>query len=180
MRTITWIPGSNNDLDNLYDSLREKQYNNKTHRLWKNYSKEQVHEASAFTIHFNNNDEPEVCSSIVKRNCWPDHTYRIMNRTWKQLNKKIRLKEISQSMGEIVKSQILWLEEHTDCKLYFISRQTDNWMDWAVENFYRQFNLKFTIGEHKYLTCTNEFDNSCWQHIIYSGDLQILNSWKYR
>lgn len=180
MKTITWVPGNDNELDKLYDSLREKQYNDKTHRLWKNYSKEQVHEASAFTIHFNTNGEPEVCSSIVKRNCWPDHTYRIMNRTWKQINKKSHLKEISQSMGEIIKSQILWLEEHTECELYFISRQTDNWMKWGTKNLKRQFDLDFNIGEYKYLTCANECDTTCWQYIIYSGNQNLLNYWKHK
>jgi hypothetical protein len=40
MTTITWTPGTNLELDTLYDRLRENQFNNTEHRLHKNYSKE--------------------------------------------------------------------------------------------------------------------------------------------
>ena len=180
MKTITWIPNSNKELDEIFNGLREKQFRDQSHRLYKNYSQESFADAGiiAYTIHFNNNGDAEMCSSISNRNCWPKKAFRILNRTWKTNNKQPIMKEISQAMGQTTLSQISWLQSNIDLKLYFISRQTENWMYWVTRNFKRQFNLDFKIAENKYLTCPNECDDSCWQNIIYNGDTEILKSWK--
>lgn len=83
-------------------------------------------------------------------------------------------------MGETVKDQINWLKENKDPELIFVSRQTDNWNDWVIENFKTQFNIEFKNDDNKYLTCPNECDDSCWQKIIYIGNPEILKSWKKR
>jgi hypothetical protein len=178
MRTITWAPGTNSEYDALFDQLREVQYNDRSHRLWKNYDRESFQFAVALTIHFDDDDIPELCSSISNRDCWPSEAYRILNRAWKPNNKKAFLKKISDCMGCSAKSQINWLSEHTSCKLYFISRQTNNWDKWVIENFEKQFNLVFETDSYKYLTCPNECDDTCWQTIIYRGDTTLLNTWK--
>jgi hypothetical protein len=182
MKTKTWVPGSNKKLDTLFNRLREEQYQNKNHRLWQNYSVEYWNDAGivANTICFNDNNEPEICSTISNRSCWPKSAYRILNRTWKYSNKKSMMTEISQAMGSTTISQINWLTDNTDCKLYFISRQSDNWTEWVQNNFKRQFNLDFKIGAHKYLTCPNECDNTCWQPILYCGNEEQLTQWKHR
>lgn len=182
MYTVTWRPGTNQYLDSLFDHLREIQYNDTSHRLWENYSKESFSYAGiiAYTICFNDDDTPEMCSSISQRDCWPLGAYRILNRTWKHSNKKQMMKEISLAMGETTLSQIQWLKENADYQLLFISRQTDNWMKWVSKNFKKQFNLDFTIATNKYLTCPNECDDSCWQHIIYQGSVDVLSSWKHK
>lgn len=177
METITWIPGTNKELDNLFDNLREQHYNDKSHRLWKNYSREAFTNVAALTIFFNENGNPEVCSSITNKNCWPINAYRIHNRVWKPSNKKTFLTSISDSMGYSAISQKLWLESNTDCRLYFISRQTDNWEEWMIKHF-RKFDLFFETDNYKYLTCPNECDISCWQKIIFNGDKEILKQWK--
>jgi hypothetical protein len=74
--------------------------------------------------------------------------------------------------------QIDWLTKNTDCQLYFISRQTANWEDWCIRQFQKQFNLSFTNGTYKYLTCPNECDDTCWQTIIYNGNKDLLTQWK--
>lgn len=178
MKTITWTPGSNKKLDKTFDQLRDQQYQNTDHRLWKNYGRDSFQFAVALTICFNDDGIPEICSSIASRDCWPTDAYRILNRTWKTTNKQPLMKEISQAMGLATISQIKWLEENTDCELYFISRQTDNWMTWVSRNYKRQFNLDFKVGKNKYLTCPNECDDSCWQSIIYQGNDTLLNHWK--
>jgi hypothetical protein len=183
MKSVTWKPGENKELDNLFDKLREQQYQNRNHRLWKNYSKDEIEKWSgliAYTISFDYNDQPELCSTISKRNCWPDNACRILNRTWKVSNKKQIMPEISQAMGKATLSQISWLKENTDYQFYFISRQTNNWMEWVTKNFKRQFDLNFKIAKNKYLTCSNEHDDSCWQSIIYIGDDSVLKIWKKR
>lgn len=179
MKTITWVPGTNTDLDKLFDELRERHYQDHSHRLWKNYAREAFAEVAALTIYFDNDNVPEVCSSVTRRACWPDTAYRIHNRVWKCNNKKEFLRKVSPSMGYSARSQIDWLAANTDCKLYFISRQTDNWQSWMAEHF-KDYEIDFKFDNYKYLTCPNECDETCWQHIVYNGDEELLNLWKRR
>lgn len=179
MRTVTWAPGTNTDMDQLFDQLREQQYQDRTHRYWANYGADSFQFAVALTIWFNDQDQPEVCSSIASRDCWPQGAYRIHNRLWKHANKIAFPRVMSDSIGQVAQSQIAWLAQHTDYKMYFISRQTDNWEPWSIENF-RRFGIDLVAGNSKYLTCPNECDDSCWQRIIYHGDPDLLNQWPHR
>jgi hypothetical protein len=180
MKAITWTPGENSNLDQLFDNLREQQYNDRSHRLWKNYSSKSFDFAVAFTIWFNDNDEPEMCSSIASRTCWPKNTYRILNRLWKHSNKITYPRKMSVSFGESAKSQIEWLKLNTNFDLCFMSRQTNNWEEFAIENFHEQLGLYFKTDNYKYLTCPNECDDTCWQKIIYTGNHSVLEQWKRR
>jgi hypothetical protein len=178
MNTITWKPGTNKDFDQLFHSLREQQYNNRSHRLWKNYSIESFDYAVALTIVFDDNAQPEMCSSIASRDCWPNGAYRILNRLWKHSNKISYPRIMSPSFAETAKSQITWLKENTDYSLCFISRQTENWEQWVIKNFYEVYDIEFKTDNYKYLTCPNEYNNTCWQNIIYQGEDQILTQLK--
>lgn len=180
MKAVTWVPGENTEFDQLFDSLREQQYQNQEHRLWKNYSKESFKFAVALTICFNDNGDPEMCSSIASRDCWPNGAYRILNRLWKHSNKISYPRVMSESFGKTTQSQIEWLETNTSYQLYFISRQTDNWEEWCINNFRDRFSLAFKTDNYKYLTCPNECDSTCWQNIIYHGDESLLTRWKRR
>lgn len=178
MKTTTWVPGTDVALDQLFDNLREQQYQDRSHRLWKNYSKENFNSAVALTICFNDLGEPEMCSSISSRECWPSGAYRILNRLWKHSNKIAYPRVMSNSFGSSAQSQIDWLKNNADCQLYFISRQTDNWEQWCISNFRDRFSLPFKTDNYKYLTCPNECDVTCWQKIIYNGKESILSQWK--
>jgi len=179
MKTITWVPGTDAIHDELFDQLREQHYNDHSHRLWQNYSRKEFDfiRPVALTIYFDDDNIPEVCSSISERDCWPKGAYRIHNRVWKCNNKKQFLRRVSPSMGYSAKSQIEWLKENTDCKLYFISRQTNNWDEWMIEHF-KEYDIHFKTDNYMYLTCPNECDDTCWQRIIYSGDESLLAQWK--
>jgi hypothetical protein len=180
MHVETWAPGSQPELDQLFNDLRETHHNDHSHRLWKNYSLDSFAHAGivANTIYFDDNDVPELCSSISSRECWPAGAYRILNRAWKANNKKAFIREISDCMGQSVHSQVKWLAEHTHSQLHFVSRQTDHWDEWVIRNFKRQFNLDFATDTYKYLTCPNECDDTCWQRIIYNGNKSLLAEWK--
>ena len=180
MNAITWVPGTNKDLDTLYNNLREEQYQDRSHRLYNNYSSESFNHAGivAYTICFDDNNYPEMCSSISNRNCWPANAFRILNRLWKHSNKINFPRVMSPSFAETAKSQISWLEQNADCDLYFVSRQTDNWEDWVIKNFSKVYGVQFNKDPHKYLTCPNECDDTCWQKIIYNGDSTVLEQWK--
>jgi hypothetical protein len=179
MRTITWAPGTNTEYDTLFETLRATHYADTGHRLWKNYAKDAFKDVAALTIHFDDDDVPEVCSSTTQRPCWPVGAYRIHNRVWKANNKKTFLRRVSPSMGHSATSQIEWLKNNTDCRLYFISRQTDNWNNWMIKHF-REYDIEFKTDNYMYLTCPNECDDTCWQRIIYSGDTSLLEQWKRR
>lgn len=180
MKVITWAPGSNHEYDTLFSDLRELHYQDQSHRLWKNYSGESFSYAGivACTIYFDDNNVPELCSSISNRECWPSSAYRILNRMWKPNNKKSFLKRVSDCVGQSVISQIAWLDKHTDYQLCFASRQTGHWNTWTLNSFKNDFNLSFKKDQYKYLTCPNECENTCWQNIIYRGNDQILDQWK--
>lgn len=180
MNTITWKPGENSELDKLFDDLREKQYQDKTHRLWKNYSREFLQYTVALTICFDDNNIPEMCSSIASRNCWPNGAYRILNRLWKANNKIAFPRRMSPSFGHSAISQITWLRENTECELYFISRQTPHWEKFVVDEFKTQHNILWQTNENKYLTCPNECDDTCWQKVLYNGNQELLKTWKHR
>jgi hypothetical protein len=177
MRVITWVPGSNREYDELFEELRAKHYADTSHRLWRNYNKEIFTEVAALTIYFDDDNNPEVCSSTTQRDCWPNDVYRIHNRVWKCNNKKQFLHKVSPSMGHSASSQIEWLENNTNCQLYFISRQTDNWNDWMIQHF-KEYKINFSTDNYMYLTCPNECDDTCWQRIIYSGNESLLEQWK--
>jgi len=182
MKAVTWAPGENDELDQLFDSLREHQYQDTNHRLHENYSKNSFAHAGivAYTICFNNDNVPEMCASISSRDCWPVGAYRILNRLWKHSNKIVFPRVMSPSFGQTTQSQIEWLQTNTNYQLYFISRQTDNWEEWCINNFRNRFALTFKTDNYKYLTCPNECDNTCWQKIIYHGDESLLAQWKRR
>lgn len=180
MRVETWKPGTNKDLDSLFDTYRQMQANSE-HRLSKNYSEDFYKFTIAHTIAFNREGQPEICSSIASRSCWPDKVYRVMNRLWKTQNYRVKHSTfISQAMVGNLISQVKWLEQNTDFKLYFISREKDGWRDWSIKKFRSQFALEFKKAEGKYLTCPNELDDSCWQYIIFQGDAIVLNDWKHK
>lgn len=180
MNTITWKPGSDTKLDDLFDSLREKQHQDRSHRLWKNYSLEYWNDAGiiANTICFDKNNTPEVCSTISSRPCWPVGVFRIYNRTWKCSNKKQFLRTVTPAMALAGKSQIEWLETYVNSELYFISRETDNWQEWMINSFYNTHAMEFKMDNYLYLTCPNDCDNSCWQKIIYNGKEDLLKQWQ--
>lgn len=179
MQSITWAPGSNSELDELFDNLRHLQFNNKSHRLWKNYDTDIYNMSVALTIHWDDDGRPELCSTIAKRDCWPENTYRILNRMWKVSEKKKRyLRRVSNCVGLSAKSQIEWLANNCNYDLVFCSRQTLNWEEWTIKNFKEYFSLEFKTDNYKYLTCENECDYTCWQKIIYHGNEGVLNQWK--
>lgn len=181
MRTVTWAPGTNPKMDQLFDHLREQQHADQDHRLWKNYSRDNFSFAVALTIHFGDAGEPEMCSSIASRECWPEHAYRILNRLWKvhDVRRDGAPSKMSASFGFSAVSQVEWLNTNTEHKLYFISRETDNWERWVAKQF-RSYNLEFATTDYRYLTCPNECDESCWQNIIYHGNTDILEQWTRR
>lgn len=178
MNTITWRPGTDPKLDSLFDDLREQHYQDRTHRLWKNYHRDAFKEVSALTICFDDKGIPEMCSSILVRDCWPAGAVRVLNRLWKSNNKINYPRTMSASWGLSAQSQFEWMKENLDHDLCFISRQSNNWQDFTRQEFARQFKIHWSSDNFRYLTCSNEDDESCWQHILYLGNEKLLEKWK--
>jgi hypothetical protein len=180
MSVVTWVPGSNPTYDKLFHTLREEHYQDQTHRLWGNYARYAFNNVAVLSIYFNDDNIPEICSSATSQWGWPDTAYRIHNRVWKCNNKQTFLRKVSDGMGLIAQSQSAWLKENTNCKLFFISRQTTNWEEWMIKHFNKDFGFNFKTDKYFYLTCPKESDDTCWQKIIYEGDTEVLNTWKRR
>jgi hypothetical protein len=181
MYAITWKNGEDRSLDLFFDELRESQYSSND-RLSKNYSKHMMHQSIASTIVLDDNDDPILCSTIGRKEIWPIGVYRIYNRTWKVSSKRKSSIHagMTPEMAQIGKSQIDWLTENTDCKLYFMSRETKNWRSWAIHTMKQDHGMNFYDGQYEYLTCENPSDTTCWQTIIYNGDFDVLKNWQHR
>ena len=178
MHTITWRPGTDTLWDPLFDHLRERQYRDHEHPLSKNYNKDHfINECAALSIAFDENWMPYYCGSILKRDCWPEHTYRVVNRFWSVQHNPVPIKDYSIVGLELLKSQINWLRENERCDLLFISREAKYWQKWTVKQFEKNEINNFKFDGHKYLVCNSPTDDSCWQRIIYQGKEELLEQW---
>jgi len=175
-QVITWTTDS--VLDQIYDDLRKKHYLKSGHRLFKNYSEYHSREVSSKSIYWGHSGRPEIVASILQRPCWPDETYRILNRLWKPDMHTNPVFEINEGFTKLIEDQINW------CKLrgakgMFMSREGDsNWQQWVVSKLSNQTDIEFYIPDEKFLTCKNEEDESCWQKILYHGDIDQTLTWK--
>lgn len=178
MTVKIWTPGSEPELDTLFDKLRIAQFEHQEDHLWYNYSESAFLECDALCIAFDDQGNPEFCSSILKRSCWPDNTYRVLNRLWKTIPRiqSIR-KGASPGFLNSISAQAQWLKENRTADLIFISRKNNNWQTILLDSLDR-YGMPFKTDEYKYLTCSNVNDEDCWQHIIYRGDETRLPQWE--
>jgi hypothetical protein len=178
MTVKIWVPGSEPEFDELFDKLRAKQFEHQEDHLWYNYSESAFLECDALCIAFDDQGNPEFCSSILKRSCWPDNTYRVLNRLWKTIPRiqSIR-KGASPGFLNSISAQSQWLKENRTADLIFISRKNNNWQTILLDSLDR-YNMPFKTDKYKYLTCSNVNDEDCWQHIIYCGDESKLPQWE--
>jgi hypothetical protein len=177
MYATSWVPGTNRDLDNLFDQLRQQRFLDTDHKLHKNFDKKQFENVSILTISFDNDNNPKFCGSVIAKNCWPKKVYRIVNRIWKIDLQPSPLQKLSEGGKVMMSSQIKWLRENTDCELYFISRSGNYWQQFVVDECKNRYNLTFEFDNYKYQTCTTPNDDSCWQKIIYCGNANLLQNW---
>lgn len=175
-QVTTWT--TDTALDAIYEDLRKKHYVNTGHRLYKNYSQDHLREVSAKSIYWGHSGEPEIVASILARSCWPEGTFRILNRLWKPKMLTNPIFEINEGFSKLIEDQINWCQLR-EAKGFFMSRQGDTaWREWAVEKLEPQTNLKFYLPDDKFLTCNNEEKDDCWQKIVFYGDIEQLDNWK--
>jgi hypothetical protein len=180
MTVKVWTPGSDPELDVLFDKLRIAQFENQEDRLWYNYSESAFLECDALCIAFDDQENPQFCSSILKRSCWPDNTYRVLNRLWKTIPKMRSLhKGPGLSFLNSIAAQIQWLKENRTADLIFVSRKNDNWQTILLDSLDR-YGMPFKADKYKYLTCSDINDEDCWQYIAYCGDESRLLQWERR
>lgn len=179
MKVEIWRPGTNSELDTLFESLRYQQYTNVQDTLSKNYTTEIFQKSAALSIVFDDLGNPTHCSSIMSRDCWPNKVFRILNRMWK-IDRIPITKFVSLNICEMVKQQANWLKENTDYELCFISRQYDHWRHILIRDFKIHNDMEFKTNDNKYQTCSDAKESTCWQHIIYFGNENLLKHWKHR
>jgi hypothetical protein len=175
----TWVPGTNQELDSLFEILRQDIYNKQEYTLWANYNFDHFKQCTALTISFDGN-VPLFCSSILERNSWPKGVYRILNRYWRVGNDVTILKTFSTGSGAMIQSQLDWCKSQNNFHLAFISRQYNHWQKFMIREFSKKFNIEFQSDNYNYRTCETPNDISCWQKIIYQGDSSILESWDHK
>jgi hypothetical protein len=178
MHTKIWRPGTDLELDQLFEYLRQAQYQDQLHPLWKNYSQLAFNECISLSIVFDDDHNPTHCSSMLNRDCWPKKVYRVLNRMWK-IDRIPVTRFVSPNICLMIKDQEEWLKNNTDCELIFVSRQYDNWRKMLIRDFNLYSNLEFKTDANKYQTCNDDVD-SCWQHIIYHGNDELLEHWNHK
>lgn len=167
-------------LDAVYEDLRSKHYANTSHRLHSNYGPEHVAELSAKSIYWGIDGQPKIVCSVLSRPCWPDNTFRILNRLWKPKLNSGDAFSIDNGFALLVQDQLAWCTSH-GARAVFMSRQTPGrWQEWASSALSNMTGISFHLPDQKFLTCSNEHDESCWQRIIFVGDTSLLNNWKNR
>lgn len=178
--TKIWVPNTDPYLDSLFEELRSKQHSDTSHQLYYNYAKDNFTDVMALSILFEN-DVPMSVGSILARSCWPNKACRILNRFWKVSDQRQKfLSRVTPVVAEMVRAQIEFVFKNTEFELVFMSRQYDNWQKFTVESFRKYYNLDFNFNEHKYLTWTEENQDTSWQRIIYYGNDKLLDNWKKR
>jgi hypothetical protein len=178
IKTEIWKPRTRPKLDKIFDDLRQKQYADTAHPLYANYTKDSFNECERISITFDD-DIPICCASIIKRTCWPDGVYRILNRFWKVNEERLNLLNTStrmQRVSDCIKSQQEYCFKHFKAELVFISRQEDNWQKFLIHSIKNNTGYTWNFDEFKYQTCNDENEN-CWQKIIYFGNDSLLESW---
>ena len=180
MHVKIWIQGTDPTLDSLFEELRVQQHSDISHPLYKNYSAKAFEECSALSITFDN-DQPIVVGSILTRSCWPKNAYRIVNRFWKV--HEHRLPHLDRNHGmtvfsKTVEAHVNYAEQQLNAEMVFISRQYNNWQAFTKKILTEKVGIEFKYNDHKYLTCGNEQDDTCWQKILYRGNEDLLTDWK--
>jgi len=126
---------------------------------------------------------PIVVGSILARPCWPKNAYRILNRFWKVHEHRLPHLDRNHGMSvfsKTVEAHVNYAEKELNADLVFISRQHDNWQAFIKKILIQKVGIEFKYNDHKYLTCNNEHDDSCWQKIVYRGREDLLIDWKKR
>jgi len=177
-QVTTWVNDST--LDAVYEQYRQLQFENTNHRLYSNYSIAHISEVSAKSIYWGYDGRPKIICSILARTCWPQDTYRILNRLWKPTMNSGSAFDIDQGFGMLIEDQLAWCKRNNS-QAVFMSRQTDGkWQQWASEILTNMTGMEFYLPNEKFLTCSNEADRSCWQKIIFHGDKNVLNNWSHK
>ena len=183
MYTKIWTAGTNKELDDLFEQLRQEQYQDTSHHLYKNYSKESFEECSAISLTFDQNDKPYFGSSILQRPCWPNSTFRIANRLWKIKNQRSSILDKRNGMimfGNVIEAQLNYCYQHLNAELVFMSRQYNNWQKFAQDILMKHIGILFEYDSQLYLTCNNINDDTCWQKIMYHGNQSLLKDWRIK
>jgi hypothetical protein len=176
-KAITWV--ENKKLDALYESLREKHYSF-NHKLKENYSETHSREVIAKSIYWGTDGQPKIVCSILRRDCWPNNVYRILNRLWKTDINTGPIFDIDRGFGILIENQVEWCLENGAHGMFMSRQGNSKWQSWSLPIFKEQTDIEFIAPPQHFLTCDNETDSSCWQQILFYGDNNLLNTWKQR
>jgi hypothetical protein len=174
-QVITWRSGENIELDELYDRLREL-HSSRVHKLRQNYSHHHTQEVCAKSIYWGDTGEPEVVASILQRSCWPERTYRVMNRLWKPEMLTNPVFGISPGFGLLLDSQIAWCNQECAQSIFMSRQGSGSWRRWLVSRLDAAKGFSSPPGQ--YLTCDDVDNPHCWQQIMHSGNPAQLDNWR--
>lgn len=173
--TILWQ--DNNLLQKLFDKERKK-IAQTDHPLAVNYSTWfDPKEIIAYTMS-TENEHVYLCSTIGRKDYWPEGTYRVLNRLFKGEPQDIVTKNITSFWHEHVKAQIDFLKTVPGFRTAIISRKQgyrraltkfkDELSDW---------DMKFFLSERPVWVCNDCQNLECLQDVLFFGE-NCINEFK--
>lgn len=173
--TILWQ--DNSALQKIFDKERN-QIAHTDHPLAVNYSTWfDPKEIIAYTMSAERGSV-YLCSTIGRKDYWPEGTYRVLNRLFKGKPQNIVSKNITNYWHDQVKAQIEFLKTLPDFRTAIISRKQGyrrvlgKFRDELAEH-----GIDFTLSEKPVWVC-NDFNNpECLQDILFFGE-NCINKFK--
>jgi hypothetical protein len=173
--TILWQ--DNSALQKIFDKERQK-ISQSDHPMAINYSTWfDPKEIIAYTMSAEKG-KVFLCSTIGRKDYWPEGTYRVLNRLFKGEPRDIVTKNITSFWHEHVKAQVEFLKTLPDFRTAIISRKQGYRR--ALHKFKDELNnwgMNFTLPNNPIWLCDDYHNPECLQDVLFFGE-DCINEFK--
>ena len=166
--TILWQ--DNTSLQKLFDRERSK-IAQTDHPLAVNYSTWfDPREILAYTMSAEKS-RVYLCSTIGRKDYWPEGTYRVLNRLFKGSPQDIVTKNITSYWHEHVKAQVDFLKTVPGFRTAIISRKQGYRRALSkFKNELENWNMEFTLSDEPVWLCNDFHNPECLQDVLFFGE----------
>jgi len=147
------------------------------HPLASNYTKERfrLEEQAQLCYHQDGEKDPNLFSTIYRRDWWPEGAFRVLNRTWQYPRVEKTEKDFHDYHYEMLFSQVKWCAAQPNFKVAFISRQKNHRMFEFGIKLLKRRGVVFEQGPKVWVCKGQEHD--CHQQVLCYGDLSVFDNW---
>jgi hypothetical protein len=116
-------------------------------------------------------DQISIFSTIMKRDFYPEGTYRVFNRFWRNpaFRKNYPNKFVPAEILTLVQQQYLFTQAQLKARFIFISREKSRnlWLQHVLPKFDMATEDSWWLTDDSYLVCDNRNSEACWQKLLY-------------